>query len=490
MSHVSDVPVSQSLSRAGHRARLTPPIAIVLVAVMFFPLQQWADYDIFWHLSNGRLLAEDGLFPSPDRFSWSAAGGHVALNSVQVDHLFYLIWQWAGPAALASFSALLYGAALLPFALYIGRVGFQPWAEVVALIFLAVALLPYSGARPHLLGTVILGLLVLLVERPFGLWKALAAGAALGLWVNLHGSFFVGFVLMGSAAFAWLMLRDRRATACATLSLAIGASATALSPYGLELWRMPFRVSSHPLLSTVNTDWFSLRPFSPSYAPMGLLILAAAALGTWRRWEPRTLAALILILPAIQYARLTPFAAPLLFVVVIDRLVERAPWIAITSTSSIARHAARRSMEGIAWGIVILGTILLSIKAPSQIESSAIYPFPEVAVDRLLECGAPGPVWNDYNWGGYLLWRGNGEYTVAIDGRAEALYAVDVFTDYLTVVQGQIGWDRIIQQSPAQYALIPADSLFSIGSLPGWQVVHTDAVAILAARTNAVWLCE
>jgi hypothetical protein len=69
-----------------------------------------------------------------------------------MDRTFYLLWDGFGPAALAVFSALMFGAALLPFALMIGRVGLQPWAEAIAIVFLAITLVPYTSARPHLVG--------------------------------------------------------------------------------------------------------------------------------------------------------------------------------------------------------------------------------------------------------------------------------------------------------------------------------------------------
>jgi hypothetical protein len=67
--------------------RLSPTAALLAIETTRQIFRRWVDFDIFWHLGNGRLMAADGIFPSPDRFSWSAAGTHVALNSVRFDDL-------------------------------------------------------------------------------------------------------------------------------------------------------------------------------------------------------------------------------------------------------------------------------------------------------------------------------------------------------------------------------------------------------------------
>ena len=123
--------------------RLTPVAAVILLAGMHLSLRNWTDYDLFWHLSNGRLMVRDGISPSPDRFSWAGAGRVVALHYARVDRIMYTLWEWNGPAALSVFSGLLLLGALLPFALLIGRLGLKPFAEAGAILLLATAFLPF-----------------------------------------------------------------------------------------------------------------------------------------------------------------------------------------------------------------------------------------------------------------------------------------------------------------------------------------------------------
>ena len=478
---------------AGYELRLTPIAAVILIAATRIPLRRWADFDVFWHLSNGRLMVRDGISPSPDQYSWSGAGRDVALHYVQADRLLYLIWQWNGTAALSLLSAVMFAAALLPFALLIGRLALRPIVEAAAILFLAITFLPYIGARPHLLGVWLLGVLALLVERPFGLRKATAAAVSLGLWVNLHGSFPLGFVLVGLAAVLWAIRRDLRSSAMAMLAFSMGASAAALSPVGLSALQFDIVGTSHPVMSDINSDWVGLRPFSPEYAPMSLLIVAAVALGVWRGWDARTFLCLPLVLVTIQYARFTVFAAPLLMVVVLERLVTRVPSLIVDPKSKMGRTIRAQSTEWFAWSLLTAGVLLMTAMAPSgKIEDEAFIPLPETAVAKLMSCGTPSPIWNDFNWGGYITWKSDGQYLTSIDARStptlDDLFPAEVFNDYIRVQQARAGWEAIVQDSPSQYALVPNQSA-PIETLPGWRLVYKDSISVLSVRDGAVWNC-
>jgi hypothetical protein len=467
---------------------------MILVAAMRVPLHSWADYDIFWHLSNGRLMVRDGVSPSPDRFSWTGAGRDVALHYVQADRILYLLWDWRGPQAMAMFSALLFLGALLPFALLVGRLGLKPLVEAGAMLILASAYLPLVGARPHLLGVWMLGILALVLHRPFGLKAAITAGIALGCWINLHGSFPVGFAFVGLSAAIWAYRRDIRSAVMAGGALMLGGVGAIVSPAGMAALKFNYGDTSHPSMTSINADWSGFRPFMLACAPMTILIAVALAIGVWNRLEPRTLVCLMLVIATLQYARFTVFAAPILLLEILDRLQCRTTRLTIAPGSSMAATIRRPIIAWGSWVMLAIGVLYTLMSAPSSpIEQSAMHPIPTEAVKQLIACGSPAPVWNDFNWGGYLIWKTDGRYLVSIDGRStptlDDLYSAEEFNDYIAVAEGRIGWEKLVQDSPAQYALLPLSSA-PIGSLPGWHQVFADNVATLSVRDGAVWTCS
>jgi hypothetical protein len=412
--------------------------------------------------------------------------------SAQLDRLFYLLWKLGGAEALGVMAALSFLLVLLPVALLLGRLVLRPPVEAAMLAIVIIAILPFAGARPHLIAAALSGIIVMLLEHPFSVKKAMIAGGILGVWANIHGSFPVGFAIVGAGVAAWLLGRQVREAGWASLALALGFCISLLSPYGLSLWRAPFTSVTNPILPRVNMDWTSLRPMELTMAAMGLLIAGAVAVGIWRAGSPRALAATGLILPTIQIARLTPFTAPVLAWALLERLVARVPRLRIRHTSRAFAVATSWQMHAASWAILLVGTAVICLFRPgfpSSPEAAAMFPVPQAAMDRLLACGEPGPVWNDFNWGGYVIWRGEGQYTVGIDGRLETLYPSDHFEKYLTVLFAQEGWRDIVQASPARYALVAAESPALFETLEGWRLVYEDGLAKVLVRNGAAWHC-
>jgi hypothetical protein len=477
-----------------NKLRLTPTSAAILIAGMQVALHNWTDYDLFWHLSNGRLMVRDGVSPSPDRFSWSGAGRDVALHYARADEILYMLWDWNGPTALSLFSAILFLGALLPFVLLIGRLGLRPIVEAGAVLLLACSFLPFIGARPHLLGVWMLGVLALVLEQPFGVRRAVVAGAALACWLNVHGSFPVGFAFVGLAAVIWAYRRDQRSAVLAALSLSIGGLGAAISPVGLAAFHYKVGGASHPVMSaSFNADWTGLRPLMLACAPMTILIMAGLAVGVWHRLNPRTILSLLLVLTTIQYARFTIFAAPILLCGILERIQERTERFTIHPTSSMARTLQHPLITRGAWALLGLGIMFTAVNAPStSLEHELLHPIPEAAVQQMLACGSPAPIWNDFNWGGYITWKSDGAYLTSIDGRStptlDNLFPAEEFNNYILVKQGRIGWEQILEDSPAQYALVKVEAA-PIGSLPGWRTVFSDDVAVLSVRDGAAWSC-
>ncbi len=64
---------------------------------------------------------------------------------------------------------------------------------------------------------------------------------------------------------------------------------------------------------------------------------------------------------------------------------------------------------------------------------------PEGAVRFILAHNLRGPIFNDLNWGGWLLWRLAGHNQVFIDGRNDAVYPASLLPDYFGTLTGRSG---------------------------------------------------
>jgi hypothetical protein len=105
--------------------------------------------------------------------------------------------------------------------------------------------------------------------------------------------------------------------------------------------------------------------------------------------------------------------------------------------------------------------------------------FPAKAAAVIEERGYPGPVYNHFDWGGYLLWR-LPRLGSAIDGRTN-IHGDRRIRQFADTWQGRPGWDRdpdllaarlvVLQQRAPLAALLRRDRRF--------RVVHEDAVAVV-----------
>jgi hypothetical protein len=179
---------------------------------------------------------------------------------------------------------------------------------------------------------------------------------------------------------------------------------------------MPLRLTGSKQLQIYNLDWQPLRPFTLSYLTMGLLIIAAVAIGIWSIHDPRALAAICFILPTMQYVRFTPYTAPLLVMVLSERLARRHANGQMPLRGWLLDAGMRLRLQMVAGAILTLGVIGLVVTGMRDANAVARIALPSAAVDQMLTCGANGNVWNEYNWGGHPMWRADGRLLVGMEG--------------------------------------------------------------------------
>jgi hypothetical protein len=115
--------------------------------------------------------------------------------------------------------------------------------------------------------------------------------------------------------------------------------------------------------------------------------------------------------------------------------------------------------------------------------------FPAGAVSYLQAHTADGPIFNDYDWGGYLIWKLYPSTRVFIDGRAD-LYANSVsnrqddpalLNQFAETYQFRGSWRQAIERWNIKTVLVPPGSALAVGlrSAPGWTVIYEDSQAVI-----------
>jgi hypothetical protein len=318
------------------------------------------------------------------------------------------------------------------------------------------------------------------------------------LWANVHIQFIYGLFLLAVGCVAPLidgLLGRTPATGHASVAgtrdwwrlvaLAVACfAATLLNPYHVRLYAVVagYATSSetYNLVLELLASGFRL----PWEWAMPVLV-GAAAFTLGRRREQSAFDVILLAVAsflALRARRDVWFAA-----------------LAALAVLSTARRPAAEPADGFAMTrtrvSVLAGAVILMLVVGSWcrdlsqahlVEEVAAY-YPARAAAVVEERGYRGPLFNEYGWGSYLLWRLPG-LPVSIDGRAD-LHGPERIRRNVETVAGLQGWDSdpdlkaantvIVNAKTALASLLRLDSRF--------ELVHEDPVAavFIARRVDA-----
>jgi hypothetical protein len=99
----------------------------------------------------------------------------------------------------------------------------------------------------------------------------------------------------------------------------------------------------------------------------------------------------------------------------------------------------------------------------------------------------PGPMFNAYGFGGYLIWSRGPEHKVFVDGRTEIYELGGVFPDYMHIIRLQPGALSVLRAYGIQSCLVERDEPLAtlLAALPDWQKLYSDNVSALFVRRRS-----
>jgi hypothetical protein len=119
---------------------------------------------------------------------------------------------------------------------------------------------------------------------------------------------------------------------------------------------------------------------------------------------------------------------------------------------------------------------------PERMEEAVAARFPARAAAAVEQAGCAGPLYNHFDWGGYLIWR-LPQLPVSIDGRTN-LHGDDRLQRAFDTWNGLRSWHDDPELSAA--AMVIADSNCPLASLlrldPRFRVFHEDDVGVVFVR--------
>jgi hypothetical protein len=112
--------------------------------------------------------------------------------------------------------------------------------------------------------------------------------------------------------------------------------------------------------------------------------------------------------------------------------------------------------------------------------------YPVDAVEYLNHHSVPGPMYNTYGFGGYLILSRGPEHKVFMDGRSELYERAGFLPDYLQVSFVKSSALSVLQKYGIQSCLLNRDEALAtfLAALPDWQQVYQDHTSVLFVRRS------
>ena len=482
--------------------RLT--IFVAFLAVFAMAVRVSADTDTWWHLRAGAWMIEHHQVLSADVFSLTRMGQTWIYPGWLAQILLYAVFHSLGYAGLNLFTA---GVVVLAFIFAWQTFEGPILLRAFVLLLAATTSAVYWSARPQMLSFALAGLFVWILERSRAgdrrlLW---ILPPAMALWANLHGGFAIGLMLLGlylagevlellvpaflrSATLAQAWAERRGRIVALALAAAVSAAAVSLNPHGPVMLLYPFRTVSIGVLQDYIQEWQSPNFHHLEAQPflwMLFLTIAALAFSRRRRGTTEVLGvvafAYLSLLAGRNIALFALFAAP-----VLARHGHSAlePVIARFGRGPQIPERIARALN-----LVILALLLVAAAAkvsiplsPTTNEQALEGQVPVAAVEWIRQHHPAGPLFNSYNWGGYVLWALYPDYPSFVDGRTD-LFDDEILTDYLDAWRADADWGTVIDRWGLRLALLEPDAPL-VGALEdaGWVQLYADGQAVVLGR--------
>lgn len=452
------------------------------------------DLDVWWHLSVGDWIVQHGAFPHTGIFSRTAATRPWMAYSWGYEVMLSRAYAWFGFLGMALFGVALTIAVAVGLFWMLHQLSGRFWVAWVLSVVVYSAFLFNIMPRPVFFTMLLYTITLTLILRVQGTgrvkllyWLPLV----FLLWANFHIQFIYGLFAVG--LFAGINLLQRLGISLGkypdvlltpTLPLTrlfavLGCCilATCIGPYSFHLYKVLIGYSTAKIFYTMITELQALSFLGISHF-LELLLAAGAyvALGWQKKVDPFKL---VLLTASCIFA---------------FRTTRDAWFLCITAAALIADFPAPPgerdqpiNLPEFAGVTVVVALFLLLIARNTDFNTRALdqaisSQFPVDAVNFLRKYPVGGPLYNSFDWGGFLIFY-MPQYPVAIDGRGD-LYGEDLTAQSYATEGGDPSYATdpnlndagvvILKNSVPLAQLLPTDRRF--------RVIYKDDIAVVLAR--------
>lgn len=423
--------------------------AFVLVALFVFTAvlclrnAGTGDPDVWFHLRTGEWILQHHAIPRTEPFSAYGAGSPWVAYSWLYELIIFKLFEWLGPVGLVVYTTAMVMCIIAMLHCLIRRVGGDFSIGILLAALAAMSMARIYMPRPWLF-TVLLFLLeldLLVQARKTGKLKGLFLLPLLfAVWANVHIQFIGGLVVMVVALVDALLarrlasIRSRIHAGWLGVNLVLCILATLANPYGWRVYQVIHDLATESGELSKVTELAAL-PFRrlDDWIVLFLTLAAAAALARLPRSGFFEGALLV-------FAAFASFRSQRdLWVVVIVATLILAERIRGDEKDQFLLTASAAPVVALATVLAVLLCFRIMHVNNDRLGADIARSLPVHAVEAVQQNGWKGPLFNDYTWGGYLIWALR--MPVSADGR-QNVYGDELLDRSYATWNGQLEWDR------------------------------------------------
>jgi hypothetical protein len=490
---------------------IIPSIGQFLFLVVFFVLvfspageKLLADADTGYHIRAGEYILENHTVPKYDIFSyhtpplpWTA---HEWLSEV----IMAALHRISGLTGVVVFFSFLIS---LTYALLFRTMRVYKRNIVIDVLIILLALASsqiHWLARPHIFSLFLMVVWYHLLDSHQNdrVGRLYLLPLIMLLWVNLHGGYLTGFILSGIYFLGNLIgyfrgkeeERERAFRKAKTLGYVIVFCllASLVNPYGYQILLFPFH------LVTDSTIMDNVKEFlSPNFhkpMPFKYLLLVLVGMFAISR-KPLDFIEVVLVLLFTNMALFSARYIPLFAIVTAPVLSKQAESLLDAAqetrwTSSLKKRGERiatidAAAKGYGWPVAgVLMVVFLVVSGSIEFRFNEKRK-PVAAVEFLAKEHIDGHMYDNDEFGDYLIYATYPRYKVFFDGRSD-MYGAERLKEYLKIAGFRPGWEKIIEKYDIRWFFIKSDSLLTryLYEKPEWKLVYSDNVANIHVKNS------
>ena len=481
---------------------LLPPVADIFFLSIFTILSfsfgngLLYDADTGYHIRAGEFILETVSIPRHDMFSflspplpWTA---HEWLSEI----IMALIHKSFGLTGVVIFFSFVIASVY-----YVLFKIVQAHKGNIILAILVVSLVTASSmvhwlARPH-----IFSLILMLI------WYCLLDGyqykdrnrlyllpPIMVLWVNLHGGYIFGFILIGvylsGNLIVWLnsvgaerekwrekaRLLGLTTVACLLVSL--------INPFGYKILLFPFSLVLDNYIMDNVMEYKS--PSFHGFMPFRYILYFAIAVFAISRTKLNIIE-LVLMLLFTHMALYSGRHIPLFAIIAAPILLRQADLVLEETNGKMADFFKKRSnnialMDGYMkkhlWPVIAVLTICILAASGRVTYSFDDRIKPVAAVEFIKRETIKGNMFNNDEFGDYIIYAAWPNYKVFFDGRSD-MYGSSRSKEYFEIARVRSDWNKVIEKYNIKWIIYNAKSALSMFLMErnDWQLIYADKVA-------------